>query len=47
MLTEFGNDKRIAVYVQTRHVKGKEDLEDREELQLLNPDILEGEKGLF
>ena len=47
MLTGFGNNKKIAVYVQTRHVKGKEDLEDREELQLLNPDILEGEKGLF
>lgn len=46
-LFNFGNKNGVAVYVQTRHEKGKEDLEDWEELDLLNEDILNGEKGLY
>ena len=46
-LFNFGNEHGVAVYIQTRHEKGKEDLEDWEELDLLNEDVLNGEKGLY
>lgn len=46
-LAAFGARAGAAVYVLTRHARGKEDLEDREELRLLNPGILGGEDGIY
>ncbi|WP_019000801.1 23S rRNA (uracil(1939)-C(5))-methyltransferase RlmD [Succinimonas amylolytica] len=39
---DFGNREHVAVYLQIRHEKGREELFQREELKALNPEILEG-----
>ncbi len=47
ILKEFGNEHNVLVYLLVRHEKGREELEQREELRALNPEIFGNEKSFY
>jgi 23S rRNA (uracil1939-C5)-methyltransferase len=47
LLINFAKEKSILCYVLTRHEKQKEDLEQKEEIVCLNPELTKGEKPFY